>query len=49
MCAVKGRWDLVNGAIREALCAISLADMRVAQVPPALRVPAAALPQAIAE
>jgi FeS assembly SUF system regulator len=49
MCAVKGRWDLVNAAIRGALSAISLADMRVASVPPALRIPAAALPQAIAE
>jgi Rrf2 family protein len=37
MCAVKGRWDLVNAAIRGALTAITLADMRHASVPPALR------------
>lgn len=40
MCAVKGRWDLVNDAIREALGAITLADMRQASVPPAFRLPA---------
>lgn len=40
MCAVKGRWDLVNDAIREALGAITLADMRLASIPPVFRVPA---------
>jgi FeS assembly SUF system regulator len=40
VCAVKGRWDLVNTAIQESLGAISLADMRDASVPPAFRVPA---------
>ena len=39
MCAVKGRWDLVNDAIRDALNEITLADMRAAAIPPALRVP----------
>ncbi len=38
MCAVKGRWDLVNAAIRGALTAITLAEMRHASVPPAFRV-----------
>jgi FeS assembly SUF system regulator len=28
LCPVKGRWDMVNTAIRDALSAISLADMR---------------------
>ena len=41
MCAVKGRWDLVNDAIRGALNQITLAEMRAASVPPALRVPQA--------
>lgn len=40
MCAVKGRWDLVNDAIREALTQISLAEMQAASVPLAFRVPA---------
>jgi FeS assembly SUF system regulator len=39
MCAVKGRWDVVNAAIRDALRGITLTDLRVASVPPALRVP----------
>jgi FeS assembly SUF system regulator len=38
-CAVKGRWDLVNAAIRDALERITLADMRAAAVPMQLRVP----------
>lgn len=38
-CAVKGRWDLVNDAIRGALNQITLAEMRDASIPPALRVP----------
>jgi len=37
MCAVRGRWDLVNEAIRAALTGITLADMRVAAIPPAFR------------
>ncbi len=37
MCAVRGRWDLVNEAIRTALVGITLADMRVASIPPAFR------------
>ena len=36
LCPVRGRWDPVNDAIREALAAISLADMQAA-VPPAFR------------
>lgn len=39
LCAVKGRWDLVNEAIRGALNKITLAEMRAASIPPALRVP----------
>jgi FeS assembly SUF system regulator len=39
LCAVKGRWDLVNDAIRGALGRITLAEMRAASIPPALRVP----------
>lgn len=42
VCAVKGRWDLVNDAIRDALTAITLADMSQASIPPALRIPAQA-------
>lgn len=42
VCAVKGRWDLVNDAIHQALGAITLADMRAASVPAAFRVPDAA-------
>jgi FeS assembly SUF system regulator len=37
ICAAKGRWDLVNDAIREALGRITLADMRDASIPPAFR------------
>ncbi len=37
LCAVRGRWDLVNAAIREALTGITLAEMREASVPPAFR------------
>jgi FeS assembly SUF system regulator len=37
MCAVRGRWDLVNEAIRTALVGITLADMRVAAIPAAFR------------
>lgn len=33
VCAVKGRWDLVNDAIRQSLMAITLADMRDAALP----------------
>jgi FeS assembly SUF system regulator len=40
MCAVRGRWDLVNEAIEQALSAISLADMRDASVPHVFRRPA---------
>ena len=39
VCAVKGRWDLVNTAIEQSLSAISLADMRDASVPFVFRVP----------
>jgi len=38
LCAVKGRWDLVNDAIRRALGGITLADMREASIPPAFRI-----------
>jgi FeS assembly SUF system regulator len=42
-CAVRGRWNLVNDAIRDALGAITLADMRAASVPELLRIPLAEL------
>ena len=38
LCAVRGRWDLVNHAIRAALTGITLDDMRAASVPPAFRI-----------
>ena len=38
LCAVKGRWDLVNDAIRATLGDISLEDMRSASVPAAFRI-----------
>jgi FeS assembly SUF system regulator len=37
LCAVHGRWDLVNTAIRDALQNISLANMREAGTPAFLR------------
>jgi FeS assembly SUF system regulator len=37
VCAVRGRWDLVNHAIHQALSHITLADMRAASVPLAFR------------
>ena len=43
MCAVRGRWDPINAAIRDLLSAITLADMRDASVPFAFRAPAAPL------
>jgi FeS assembly SUF system regulator len=43
LCPVRGRWDPVNEAIREALTAISLADMQAA-LPPIRRAAPAALP-----
>ena len=49
MCAVKGRWDVVNNSIHQALSAISLADMREASVPVAFRVPEAAFMSRAAE
>ncbi len=49
MCAVKGRWDLVNDAIHQALSSITLAEMRDASVPRAFRVEdRAAAPDAVA-
>jgi FeS assembly SUF system regulator len=40
MCALKGRWDLVNDAIHQALSSSTLADMRDASVPRAFRIDA---------
>ena len=40
VCAVRGRWDLVNSAMYRTLSGISLADMRDTTVPPAFRIPA---------
>ena len=39
MCAVRGRWDLVNAAIQNSLSAITLADMCGVSIPPAFRLP----------
>ena len=39
VCAVRGRWDLVNEAILTAFRAISLADLAAASVPAAFRLP----------
>ncbi len=46
-CPVRGRWDPVNDAIRDALTSITLADMQEASIHrafPALTVPASATP-----
>ena len=43
LCPVRGRWDPVNDAIREALSAITLADMQQAAIPRAFRMPAGAI------
>jgi FeS assembly SUF system regulator len=37
VCAVRGRWDLVNDAIYQALSAITLSEMREASVPQMFR------------
>lgn len=42
-CVVKGRWDLVNDAIRGALDRITLADMQMASIPAAFRAEPSAL------
>ncbi len=39
LCPVAGRWDPVNHAIRDALGAITLADMEAATIPRAFRLP----------
>ncbi|MDA8048447.1 MAG: SUF system Fe-S cluster assembly regulator [Rhodospirillales bacterium] len=59
LCAVRGRWDPVNAAIREALTAISLEDMQAAALAPpfhilslarpAIRSPAGAVPVPVVE
>jgi FeS assembly SUF system regulator len=46
MCAVRGRWDLVNNAIRHSLTAITLAEMRDASIPAVFRTPSNAHPPA---
>jgi FeS assembly SUF system regulator len=45
MCAVRGRWDLVNAAIRSALTEITLSQMRLASIPPAFRAVAEVSPR----
>jgi len=40
LCPMRGRWDPVNEAIRQALAAITLADMQEASIPRAFRLPA---------
>jgi FeS assembly SUF system regulator len=39
LCAMRGRWDPLNEAIQQALNSVTLADMKMAAVPLALRVP----------
>ncbi len=46
LCPMRGRWDPVNTAIRQALAAISLADMQNATIPAAMR-PTSALTAAM--
>ena len=48
ICAVRGRWDPVNQAIRDALSGITVADL-AAPRPPACAVSHAALNQLVAE
>ena len=43
LCAVKGRWDVVNMTIRMALSGITLAEMREASIPLAFRTRPAAV------
>ena len=43
LCPVRGRWDMVNDAVRSALDRITLEDMDVMSVPSFARVPAAEL------
>jgi FeS assembly SUF system regulator len=43
LCPMRGRWDPVNEAIKQALSDISLADMRDATVGRRFRVPSAAI------
>lgn len=47
LCPVRGRWDPVNTAIRDALTAITLADMQEAAIPPVFRVPSAVVAGAL--
>jgi FeS assembly SUF system regulator len=47
LCPVRGRWDPVNTAIRDALTAITLADMQEAAIPRAFRVPSAVVAGAV--
>ena len=47
LCPVHGRWDVVNGAVREALGGITLAEMQGAAVPRAFRTPGRTLGQAV--
>lgn len=44
LCAVRGRWDVVNEAVATAFRAISLSDLAAASVPAAFRFPTAPPP-----
>ncbi len=44
-CPMRGRWDPVNDAIREALTRITLADMRPLQPPPVFILDSAVAPR----
>lgn len=45
LCPMRGRWDPVNDAIRQALNGITLADMQEAAIPRVFRVPRDHLPR----
>lgn len=44
LCAVRGRWDVVNAAVETALRAVSMADLADCAVPAAFRLPSSAQP-----
>ena len=39
LCAMRGRWDPLNDAIHHALNSVTLADMKMASIPPVFRIP----------
>lgn len=49
LCAMRGRWDPLNDAILHALNSITLADMKMAAIPAAFRVPERVRPDLAAQ